>query len=341
VRVPSAPLPGCRQLPVGLPTQALTTAFVRHRPDVVYLASPFLLGHRAALHARELGIPIVAVFQTDLAGFVAQYRLGALARPVWNRLERTHALADVTLAPSSATVAELRRRAFPRVVRWARGVDTARFTPLARRRPPTGRVDTVRIGYVGRLAREKHVERLTALADLEGIELVVVGDGADRARLERRLPSARFTGALSGEALSTAYADLDVFVHTGTHETFCQAVQEALASGVPVVAAAAGGPLDLVAPGRNGELWDPRDATGLRAAVERLVVGTALRERLAAAARPSVAHRTWPRIVAELEGHLERLVGTPATAGTPGACDDADRDAARDAATRPARVLAA
>ena len=92
------------------------------------------------------------------------------------------------------------------------------------------------------------------LAARDDLQLVVVGDGVDRAKLETALPSAVFTGALYGEELAAAYASMDVFVHPGEHETFCQAVQEAMASGLPVIAPDAGGPRDLVAPMQTGLL---------------------------------------------------------------------------------------
>jgi phosphatidylinositol alpha 1,6-mannosyltransferase len=109
-----------------------------------------------------------------------------------------------------------------------------------------------------------------------------------------------FLGMLRGEELATAFASLDVFVHTGEHETFCQTVQEAQASGVATVAPAAGGPMDLVDDGATGLLYDPGDPHGLRRAVRALARDQELRDRLAAGAMARVAGRTWGKVVDDL-----------------------------------------
>ena len=123
------------------------------------------------------------------------------------------------------------------------------------------------VGYVGRLAHEKQVSLLTGLQGLAGVRLVVVGDGPQRRQLQQQLPGAQFLGFQQGPELARTFASLDVFVHTGAHETFCQAAQEALASGLPVVAPAAGGLLDLVEPEQTGLLFSPGCGVDLRAQV--------------------------------------------------------------------------
>ncbi|HEU4811257.1 MAG TPA: glycosyltransferase, partial [Nocardioides sp.] len=156
------------------------------------------------------------------------------------------------------------------------------------------------VGYVGRVAAEKQVRRLADVARIPGARLVVVGDGPERGWLEQRIPGAHFTGMLGGEDLATAFASLDVFVHPGESETFCQTVQEAQASGVPVVAAAAGGPLDLVRHGRTGLLFDPSDPEALCREVATLVDDPDLRGRLARQALGDVAGRSWGAVVGQL-----------------------------------------
>lgn len=308
LRMPWLPLPMCPEFPLGLPTPALRAALERFVPDVVHLASPIMLGARGSTVARDLGMPSVAVYQTDVAGFAEHYGFARSARPLWRWIRRIHNAADRTLAPSSFATEQLRRHGVLRVHCWPRGVDTHAFHPRHRRRPPTSQVSTVRIGYVGRLSTEKRVDRLSQLRGLPGIELVIVGDGAERAALEAQLPGARFTGQLSGRELSQAYADLDVFVHPGTNETFCQAAQEALASGVPVVAPAAGGLPDLVTPGHNGELWSPEDPSTLRSAVRALVSDSDMRERYGSAAHHGVQLRTWDERGDELLSHYHAVL---------------------------------
>jgi phosphatidylinositol alpha 1,6-mannosyltransferase len=306
LRVPSLPVPFA-DLPVGLPGPSLRETLRILAPDVVHLASPVVLGGRAAALARQLGLPTVGVYQTDLAGFARAYGFTAAHGPLWRYLRWVHRQVDRTLAPSNATVADLRRQGVADVHRWVRGVDTVLFRPAARRRPPTGSVDRVHVGYVGRLAPEKRVERLALLADLPGVQLVVVGDGPQRRRLEALLPGATFTGRLGGQELARAYADLDVFVHPGEHETYCQAAQEALASGVPVVGPSAGGLIDLIDHGRTGLRWRPDRPDAMRDAVAALAGAPGTRRRYGLLARQQVRSRDWATITEELVGHYHAV----------------------------------
>lgn len=140
------------------------------------------------------------------------------------------------------------------------------------------------------------------------MRVVVVGDGPSRPGLEETLPGAVFLGNRTGDELARIFASLDVFVHTGPFETFCQTVQEAMASGVPVVAPAAGGPLDLVAQGRTGLLVPPRDAAVVQDAVAALVADPARRAAYGAAGRATVEGRTWAAVGDRLIGHYEDVL---------------------------------
>ena len=310
VRIPAVALPVYRSFPVALPTRRVERALHAFRPDVVHLASPAALGAIGASAARRIGVPAVAAFQSDLAGFAGRYGFGVAAPGLWAWLRRIHAQTALTLAPSSATTWELERRGIGPVARWARGVDAERFHPryrsdrLRRQLAPEGEAI---VGFLGRLATEKQVHRLAHVAGLPGTRLVLIGDGPARRALARRLPDARFLGFLTGAELSRAVASLDVCVHTGTNETFCQAVQEAMAAGVPVVAPAIGGPLDLVRHGETGWLFPAEHPAVLRSAVSALVADPDRRAAMGRAARASVVHRTWPALCDELLEHYRAV----------------------------------
>ncbi|MDG9714322.1 glycosyltransferase family 4 protein [Streptomyces sp. DH10] len=316
VHVPSLPLPGYPQVRVALPSRRLAATLIEHRADVVHLASPFVLGVRGMAAAARLGTPAVAVYQTDLAGYARTY-MGAGEAAAWRRIRSVHGAADLTLAPSSAALRDLETHGVPRVGLWPRGVDTERFRPdrrdeaLRRELAPNGELI---VGYVGRLAPEKQIELLAGVCGLEGVRVVVVGDGPSRPGLEQALPGAVFLGRRTGDDLARVFASFDVFAHTGPFETFCQTVQEAMASGLPVVAPAAGGPLDLVAHGRTGLLVPPRDTAAVRDAVRALAADPALRAAFGAAGRATVEGRTWAAVGDQLIGHYANVLAARRTA---------------------------
>lgn len=281
-------------------------------PDVVHLAAPAVLGATGAKAARSLGVPSVAVYQTDFAGFARRYGMSVASPAMWEWLRRVHSQTDLTLAPSSLACWDLERHRVRPVIKWGRGVDLQRFHPrhrnqlLRRRLAPNG--ESI-VGYVGRLAPEKRVHLLHHVSNIAGVRVVVVGDGPSRPMLRHRLPNARFVGFQSGLELSQTLASLDVFVHTGADETFCQTIQEALASGVPVVTPAAGGPMDLVRHGDNGWLFPDDDPAMLRGAVAELLSDEAGRQVMGQRARASVERRSWDELGDELVGHYRRLSG--------------------------------
>ena len=307
-----AALPFYRDFRIGLETRGrLRTLMLRTRPDVVHLASPAMLGRQAVRAAADLGIPTVAVYQTDLVGFAQRYEVPGGARAMAALTRSVHADVDLTLAPSRASLAQLAALGVTRAALWPRGVDLEAFHPsrrseeLRRALAPDGRLI---VGYVGRLAPEKELGLLTALADDPRYALVVVGGGPEEQRLRSLLPGAAFLGVRHGDELGAAYASLDVFVHTGRHETYCQSAQEALASGVPVVAPAAGGPLDVVDDGTTGLLYEPGSGAALAAAVDRLAVDPVLRVAMGRAARRAVLGRSWTSVNDALVCHYRGVV---------------------------------
>ena len=308
-RVPSLAVKGL--LPVGFPQRSMEPLIEGFNPDVIHLASPFFLGKYATRIAQRLSIPTLSIYQTDVAGFARHYGLSIAHSQLTNWVANIHKQTDRTLAPSTWSCDQLQSSGVSNVLLWQRGVDSVKFNPdkrsatLRESFTPASQ-DKIIVGYVGRLANEKRIEDLAPLHDRHDVQLVIVGDGPARQKLERALPRAQFVGYQSGEDLAAHYASFDIFVHTGKHETFCQSIQESLASGVPVIAPNSGGPLDLVQHGRTGFLLDTSNSSDLIAAFE-LLIDARTRSLMGSTARESVAHRTWEKVNSQLIDHYRDL----------------------------------
>lgn len=321
VRVPSFAMPKYRKVRVAPGGVArIRRLLADFDPDVVHVASPFVLGWRGVLAAQDLGIPSVAVYQTEVPAYAARYGMRGLEAVLWNHVRSIHQHASLTLAPSSYTVGQLTDLGVADVRLWARGVDSSRFDPSHRSTAFRAKVgvsedDTgpeVVVGFVGRLAVEKQVEDLRVLSSIPHVKLVIVGEGPQKERLRRLLPDAHFTGFLGGAALAQAVASFDIMASPGEFETFCQTIQEAMSSGVPVVAPARGGPLDLVDPSRTGWLYRPGDLAGLREHVADLAGDAAKRRAFGRAARETVLGRSWKSVCSQLIGHYAAAIARPA-----------------------------
>src|SRR6185369_13062314 len=188
VRLPAVSMPGYPGVRLALPGARVGSVLRSFRPDVVHLASPFVLGAWALAPASRLDVPIVAAYQTDIPAYTRSYRLGFTEQAAWQWIRAIHGRVDRTLAPSTATAAELLAHGVPRVWLWRRGVDLDRYSPRHRsdavRRILAPNGETI-VGYVGRLAAEKQVELLAFTARWPGIRLVIVGAGPAEKALRR------------------------------------------------------------------------------------------------------------------------------------------------------------
>ena len=319
-RAPALPF---KQFAVGLPNIYLTSTLAQFQPDVVHVASPFWLGGQAIAAAARLRVPSVAVYQTDVSGYLARYNMQFARAAVDRMIAAIHAPATLTLAPTPASASYLTKLGVKNVEVWGRGVDLELFHPDRRLTPEVTAMrqmiagDKRVVGFIGRLAAEKQVNQFEALVDLPNTHFVIVGDGPERANLEARFAGkpVTFLGSLRGDDLANAYAMLDVFVHFGAEETFGQTIQEAQASGVPVVAPASGGPLFLIQPGVNGYLGEPHRPHTFRPFVENLLDDTHLRARIAEASRRSVRLKSWNANNAILLDHYDRVVAAAKLVG--------------------------
>lgn len=304
------------QFPVAMPGPGISRLLEDFAPDVIHVAAPFMLGAQAIAWGARNKVPTIAIYQTDVAGYLERYNM-AFAKPVMEKLVAAiHVGATINLAPTSETADYLTKIGGGRVEVWGRGVDLDLFNPANKNQPeaqtlrtelgPNG--ETV-IGFVGRLAAEKQVHRMQELLDLPNTSFVVVGDGPERQRLELLFGSrVRFLGALSGLELAYAYAAMDIFTHFGTEETFGQTIQEAQASGLAVVAPNSGGPKHLIQDGIDGLLADPRENLGYRKLVAGLLEDEQYRQAISEVAVRRVEGRSWMANNAKLLQYYEEAM---------------------------------
>lgn len=309
-RVPALALHSFAQVDIpSISTKTVINLIREFSPDIIHLASPFLLGEQVRKSAVIFDIPVVANYQTDVSGFINFYRLTTAKNLVERRLKKIHAGSTITLAPSTDSENYLKSLGIQNIHRWGRGVDLKQFHPKWRskslRKSWGADANTCVIGFVGRLAPEKQVHKLAHLSDIgeltgKNVVQVIVGDGPSRAMLEKALPNAIFVGHQSGELLSKAIASMDLLVTTGENETFCQVIQEAMAAGLPVIAPEIGGPRDLITSGHNGLFYTPGDDFHIRKRVLTLVNFEDLRREMGQNAFTTVQTRTWDAVCAEL-----------------------------------------
>lgn len=320
VTCPFVPLGG---FPVAIPTPTMTQALDRFSPDLIHAAAPFWLGGQSLAYAAKRGIPSIAVYQTDVAGYMERYGVEFAAPLLQAITTAIHKPATLSLAPTQDGKDLLQRNGIQNVELWGRGVDSDLFHPARR---ATMDAQALRecwapggekiVGYVGRLAPEKQVARLLEVCSLENTRLVVVGDGPDRSDLEHHFSghNVTFTGRLSGEELANAYAAMDVFVHCGTEETFGQTIQEAHASGLPVIAPRKGGQRHLIRDGVDGFLVDHTQWGAFKQKVTALVGDDVMRQQFSREARAAVADKTWAKNNEELLRYYDRVRGVAMSA---------------------------
>lgn len=317
VAAPGVRFPWYPEHKVALPATWLGAALRGFAPDLVHVVNPIFFGSWGAVLARRARLPLVASFHTD-PKVVNDLGLGAVRRPLEIIDREVHNLAHVNLCTSPQMVELARGLGIGRVRLWRKAVDTERFNARyrsadMRARLGGGEPDAPLVVYAGRVSFEKRVDVLADAADrlaAGGVRLAVVGEGPALGWLRERLAGTRtvFTGFLAGEELSAAYASGDVFAFPSTSETLGFAALEAMASGVPVVAADAGGLPHVVHDGENGVLVKPGDAAALADAIARLLGDPRERERLALAGRAEAERWSWGAATEDLVGRYREAV---------------------------------
>ncbi len=320
--IPFPPYPQVRLCP---PHPGIGRALRRFEPDLIHAVNPFVLGPGGAFYARRNEVPLVASYHTNVAAYTRFYGFGFMENTTRSWTRTWHNRARINLCTSEATRDYLLSEGIKRLRLWPQGVDARLFHPSRatrewREKLSGGRPEARILLYVGRLAPEKGIERLkAALSAAPDTCLAIVGKGPIQKELERKFAGTRtvFTGLLTGDDLAAAYASADLFVFPSTTETLGMAMIEALASGLPVIAARSGAIHEVVSEGMNGLLYEPGSDEEFVAAVRRLLEDETMRRSFGLSARAAAEERDWKASTATLRGYYEEAlaVGSEASLG--------------------------
>lgn len=311
VRLASVPLPLYREVRVAWCFPALRHAIEVFRPEAAIILTTGTIG---LMTARMLprSTRLVHIYTTDMPAYLEAYHAGFMV-PGFDAVLRWLARRAVaTLCPTEVVRDDLAARKLERLDVWGRGVDTTLFRPDRRSREMQARLtggepERPLILYVGRLAREKRIlDLLEATRRLRHARFALVGDGPQRAELERLFPADRtvFTGFLRGVPLAEAFASADVFAFPSDTDTFAQVVLQAMASGVPPVVAAQTAPAQFVPHDVAGLHAPARSPREFAAALGQVLDDRALRTRLSEGAVAAALPRSWEALLDRLESLL-------------------------------------
>ena len=292
------------ELRLAFPQASMGQAIADFQADIIHVVDPALLGvaglyYGGGKNGGALRLPLVISYHTDLPKYAHYYRLKFMEPLAWPIIRWRHHRATLNLCTSTAMVDQLQRHGIPRLGLWPGGVDTDRFQRSRhslemRERLSDGHPEDPLFLYVGRLSPEKEIERLKPILQANPkARLALVGDGPHRADLAQHFAGlpVHMAGFLHGEELAQAYASSDIFIMPSRSETLGLVILEAMSSGLPVVAARAGGIPEMVEDGVNGFLFD--EETEAIAAIEKLLTRPSLRQTVSQAARARAEHFGW------------------------------------------------
>ncbi|WCJ28436.1 D-inositol 3-phosphate glycosyltransferase [Euphorbia peplus] len=304
----SFPCPWYQKVPLSLAlSPRIISEIARFKPDIIHASSPGIMVFGALAIAKLLSVPIVMSYHTHVPVYIPRYTFSWLVKPMWLVIKFLHRAADLTLVPSVAIGRDLqaaRVTAANKIRLWNKGVDSDSFHPRFRSeemrcRLSGGEPEKPLIVHVGRIGVEKSLDFLKSVMErLPEARIAFIGDGPYREELEKLFSGmpAVFTGMLGGEELSQAYASGDVFAMPSESETLGLVVLEAMASGIPVVGARAGGIPDIIPPeqeGKTGFLFTPGDLDDCVGKLEMLLNNRELRESMGKASREETEKYDW------------------------------------------------
>lgn len=320
ISVPSVPVPGRGEYRIGFGlSDKLKTQIKAFDPHLFHLSAPDLLGHSALKFSETLGVPAVASFHTRFDTYFKYYGASWIENYTRKKMARFYARCQRVYVPSRSVGDQLiQDNILDESLRiWSRGIERDRFNPEKRSlewRRAQGIADNdIALTFVGRLVKEKGLIEYANLVDaleVKGhpIKALIIGEGPEREALQKRLPSAIFTGHMSGEDLTQAYACGDIFINPSLTETFGNVTLEAMASGLPAICSIATGSIDLVKDGQTGFLVENDDLKAWVERTDRLISDRDLLKSMGNAARIASADYDWSKIMHGLLGEYIHVI---------------------------------
>ncbi|WP_226034766.1 glycosyltransferase family 4 protein [Aquibacillus saliphilus] len=272
-------MPFYRYRPFSLPQKQVKSIIKHYSPDLVHVVNPVSVGASGVYYANKLNIPLIASYHTHIPKYLDYYKMYRPLKPfVWNYIRSLHNKALINLCTSESIRKELVAKNFSNVDVWKRGVDTDKYHPRnysnrMRMKLSNGKINQKLLVFVGRLAIEKEIYKIKSLLDARSdVSLAIVGDGPARQELEEIFTGTRtvFTGFMHGEELAEAFASADAFIFPSVTETLGLVILEAMASGLPVIAASSGPTMEQISDGTNGFLYENNSTVSMVQAVTKL-----------------------------------------------------------------------
>ncbi|WP_156289177.1 glycosyltransferase family 4 protein [Oceanobacillus salinisoli] len=272
-------LPFYRSKKFALPSKKVKELLLDFQPDIVHAANPALIAASAVKFARKLEFPLIASYHTHIPKYLDYYKIYKPAKPiVWSYIKKLHNSADLNLCTSETIKQELLEKKIENLHVLQRGVDIKHhhpdyFNQKMRDRLTRGDSSKKLLVFVGRLAIEKEIHKIKPLLDKRNdVALAIIGDGPARSQLMQLFEGTNtiFTGFLHGEELSQAFASADAFIFPSITETLGLVILEAMASGLPVIAAKSGPTMEQIQDGKTGALFENENTDSMVQAVQIL-----------------------------------------------------------------------
>ena len=290
------------------------------KPDLIHWSSPSLLGRYATKYSAISGVPNVSIYHSHFSSYLDYVKWlpfkSLLKRFVDRTLTRLYEKTTSVLAPTKSMKEFLAERGLleSKIDIWGRGIDSEKFSPTHRSQELIKKwqaEDKTKILFVSRLVHYKETDMLIRLSHIlrEGTLLIITGEGPEREKMEKECAKDKtvFTGKLIDHELSEAYASADMFVFPSLTDTFGNVVLEAMASGLPVIAANEGGPKNIVLNGENGYLIEPKNEHKFNEKINSLIDDKALYDRLRKNALNYARELNWDNVVSQLHEKYLRL----------------------------------